>query len=91
MCCGNHRQQPHTTEPARHGTHAASSDMLRGPRRRQTVVYFEYIGPTGLTAIGGRSGARYRFDRNGAVVAVDPSDRRSLLAVPHLRQVTSPW
>jgi hypothetical protein len=55
------------------------------------VVYFEYVGPTGLTAVGAGSGGRYRFDRRGSVVAVDPSDRRSLLAVPHLRQVSSPW
>ncbi len=61
------------------------------PTRRQSVAYFEYVGPIGLTAVGACSGARYRFDRTGAVVAVDLSDRRSLLAVPHLRQVTSPW
>jgi hypothetical protein len=54
---------------------------------RQFVVCFEYVGPTGLTAIGGVSGRRYRFDRPGARVIVDPRDRPSLAAVPNLRQV----
>jgi hypothetical protein len=90
MCCGNQRQQFHATESAGPGTRLAAGNSADQPRR-QTVVYFEYVGPTGLTAVGAGSGARYRFDRQGAIVAVDPMDRRSLLAVPHLRQVAGPW
>lgn len=90
MCCGNQRQQFHAGNPAGHGVRLASSKASAGTRR-QAAVYFEYVGPTGLTAVGGASGARYRFERGGAVVTVDPRDRRSLQAIPSLRQVTSPW
>jgi len=91
MCCGNQRQQFLATEPPRHGMRAAGGTGVVQRKRRESVAYFEYVGPTGLTAVGASSGARYRFDHTGAVVAVNLSDRRSLLAVPHLRQVTSPW
>ena len=90
MCCGNSRQQWYATEPTRHAARVAGG-VARGPRKRQTAVYMEYTGQTALTAIGGRSGRRYRFEGTGALVAVDPSDRPSLLAVPHLRQAASPW
>jgi hypothetical protein len=92
MCCGDRRQQSRATERARPETRVASGkESPAAPRRRPSVVYMEYTGQTGLTALGGRSGARYRFEHAGAIVAVDPSDRRSLLAVPQLRQVASPW
>lgn len=89
MCCGNQRQQFHTTEASGRGAHHARGARAIQPRR-QTVLYFQYVGPTGLTAIGAGSGTRYRFDGRGATVAADPRDRRSLLAVPHLREVAGP-
>lgn len=46
---------------------------------------FEYIGRTALTAVGAVSGARYRFDRPGSRLRVDPRDRPSLARVPVLR------
>jgi hypothetical protein len=54
---------------------------------RQAVVCFEYVGQTRMTVIGGATGRRYRFDRPGARVTVDPRDRPSLAAVPNLRLV----
>ena len=69
----------------------AGAPPVSGARRRQTVVYFEYVGETGLTAVGAGSGKRYRFEGQGAIVAVDPMDRRSLGTVPRLRQVAGPW
>ncbi len=82
-CCGQQRGQfngpaiPRNAEPA-------------APRpERYAAAYFEYVGKTALTAIGPVTGARYRFERPGARVAVDPRDRRSLAAVPNLRQVVS--
>jgi len=51
------------------------------------VVQFEYVGRSSLMAIGPVTGRRYRFDGPGARVAVDRRDRRSLLSVPHLRQM----
>jgi hypothetical protein len=57
---------------------------------RYSHVFFEYIGPTALTAVGRASGKHYRFDRPGARVAVAPMDEASLRGVPSLRQVYSP-
>jgi hypothetical protein len=57
---------------------------------RQSYLVFEYAGRTGMTVVGGVSGRRYRFDAPGARVAVDPMDRASLSAVPHLRAVPGP-
>lgn len=47
---------------------------------------FEYVGATALTVIGPASGRRYRFDRPGVRIAVDPLDGAALDAVPHLRR-----
>jgi hypothetical protein len=62
----------------------------RAQPMRYSHVFFEYIGPTALTAIGRASGKHYRFDRPGARVAVEPMDEASLRGVPNLRQVYSP-
>jgi hypothetical protein len=50
-------------------------------------VFFEYVGRTGLTVVGPVTGRRYRFERPGARLEVDLKDRRSIAAVPHLRQI----
>jgi hypothetical protein len=57
---------------------------------RYSHVFFEYIGPTALTAVGRATGKQYRFDRPGARLPVEPADQASLGGVPHLRQVFSP-
>ena len=57
---------------------------------RATTVYFQYIGPSQLTAFGPFSGRAYRFATAGAILPVDPRDRRSLEAVPNLRRVAGP-
>lgn len=68
------------------GTRAISSETAPLAIRRY-AVQFEYFGKTALTAIGPISGKRYRFDRPGAVVPVDPRDRPGLARVPGLRLV----
>ena len=86
-CCGQQRQR-----------FSAGADKTR---RRQTAArpigprpsayaYFQYTGPTGLTVRAPNSGSRYRFNGAGAIVAVDPKDRRALAAVRQLRQVRGP-
>jgi hypothetical protein len=50
-------------------------------------VFFKYLGQTGMTVIGPRTGKRYRFDGPGATVEVDLRDRLSLAALPRLRQM----
>ncbi len=54
------------------------------------MVYFRYVGRTGLTVVGPITGTRYRFDRNGAVIPVDAKDGRSLAAIANLRRVAAP-
>jgi hypothetical protein len=51
---------------------------------------FEYLGPTALTVRGPISGRTYRFAKRGVLVSVDERDVRFLLAVPNLRQASSP-
>jgi hypothetical protein len=58
------------------------------PPARLSRVFFEYTGRTGLTVIGPVTGRQYRFGRPGARLEVDLKDRRSLVAVPNLRQMT---
>ena len=91
-CCGKTRKQFNKPVPA-----SEARGPLRGPltARSQTVprratVYFEYIGKTGLTVFGAVTGKRYRFDGNGAVVAVDLCDKPSMASVPNVRQVRNP-
>ena len=52
------------------------------------LVYFQFLGREAVTLVGPISGKRYRFAQYGAVVAVDPRDRRSLEAVRYLTRVT---
>lgn len=78
-CCGKHRQQL-----------TAQQRPAARPDRQPAIparVVFEYSGKTAMVVTGPISGSRYRFDRPGARLAVDPLDRRSLAAVPHLRQI----
>jgi len=85
-CCGSGR-------PAHGASIQASHRPVSAPRAqpaRYSHVFFEYIGPTALTAIGRATGKHYRFDRPGARVAVEPVDQPSLKGVPNLRLVYSP-
>ncbi|HEX6125309.1 MAG TPA: hypothetical protein VFZ23_08030 [Pyrinomonadaceae bacterium] len=53
------------------------------------TVHFEYVGKTGLTVIGSATKKKYRFERPGSRVEIDPRDRPSLAKVPNLREVTT--
>lgn len=86
-CCGNHRQKQYGKQSeaqARVQRHAPVHDIPSGDYEK---VFFQYVGKTGLTAIGPISGTRYRFVAPGAILPVDARDRRSLLNVPNLIQV----
>lgn len=77
-----------TTQPGP-GPVPASSVMQQRRSVVQTPIQFEYVGESGLTAIGPITGRHYRFVGPGARVAVDPRDAPSLRAVPRLKQVPS--
>jgi hypothetical protein len=89
-CCGKLRQQFHGTTPTHRDRERQEDAFSHREPIRYSFTYFQYLGRTGLTVVGPISGKRYRFDGYGAIVAVDPGDRRSLAAVPNLRQVRSP-
>jgi hypothetical protein len=53
------------------------------------AVRFEYVGATAMTVMGPVTGALYRFERTGAMLAVDPRDAPALGQVPRLRPAPS--
>jgi hypothetical protein len=88
-CCGKMRAAfgaPATIAGATAASPPAFAPASAGGFR-QSRVFFEYVGRSGLTVVGPATGRRYRFDRPGARLEVDLKDRRSLAGVPHLRQV----
>lgn len=54
------------------------------------IHYFEYVGSTGMTAVGPVTRRRYRFTSHGAIVAVDERDAPSMAGVPNVRRAKSP-
>ena len=85
MCCQGKRRELYQNIPSR-PVHEPAQAVVSTPVAPRTVVYFEYAGQTGLTAVGPITGKRYRFARPGATVAVDGRDAPSLAAVPQLRR-----
>jgi hypothetical protein len=81
------------TSPGYAGTHPAPAvAVARGvpvvaARAKAAGPVFEYVGRTGLTAASPVTGNRYRFDRAGARLVVDPRDSRWLLSVPNLSMI----
>ncbi len=80
-CCGKKRTQFAT--PPR----SSSAPVPRAEGVPPARAFLEYTGSTALSTRGPVSGRHYRFERPGARLEIDPRDRRSLLAVPHLREV----
>lgn len=84
-CCGQARQRLRwvdSNQPTpRHATLGTQSPSL---------IYFEYIGKTGLTVTGPITGQRYRFPKTGAKIAVDSNDAPSLAVNPNLQQTCNP-
>jgi hypothetical protein len=86
-CCGETRKEFRQISQAQ-TENGPTKGLSSQPRPEDaSPAYFQYFGKLGLTVIGPRTGKRYRFDNPGAVVAVDPRDRRALRAVPTLREV----
>lgn len=79
-CCGGGRRGSVRIAPAGRARDGS-------PPARRFSVTFEYVGSTALTVVGPVTGRRYRFDRRGARVVVDPRDRPGLARVPRLREV----
>ena len=86
-CCGQRRQQLRRGVPATR-SREESVDLSSELEAVYPSVYFQFLGREAVTLVGPISGKRYRFAQYGAVVAVDPRDRRSLEAVRYLTAVT---
>ena len=48
---------------------------------RQRRIYFQYNGKTALRVVGPFSGRQYRFERPGAIVAVEYRDRQEFVVL----------
>jgi len=59
--------------------------LATAPPPAKPRALFEYVGATALTVVGPATGLRYRFERTGARLQVDPRDRAALEALPQLR------
>lgn len=84
-CCGQRRAAWSGALPER-----PASPPLPGAQPGRTAVrlMFEYVGSgAAFTVESPRSGRRYRFERTGARLEIDPRDRPMLAALPQLRQV----
>ena len=86
-CCGQKRQQVSRAMPVQRANNPALSNNLNRPAAQAPITAFQYVGKTGLTAVGPVSGRHYRFSYPGAIVEVNARDRASLATVPGLRQV----
>jgi hypothetical protein len=83
-CCGkstNHSIAQTSSQPRVYAPATRGGDVADGS------VTFEYIGDSGLTAIGSVTRKRYIFTAPGVRVSVDRRDFESLLHIPVLRYV----
>jgi len=88
-CCGKKREQSSEIAPNQQNLEVTQNISSMPRLAPKGIVYFEYVGQTGLTVIGPITGRQYRFDSPAAVVAIDERDSPSLTAVPNLRQMKS--
>ena len=79
-CCGKSRG---TVE----GTFTSPRMQASRSGAHNSGVTFEYVGTTGLTAVGSVTKRVYLFTEPGMRVTADRRDALSLLAVPLLRQI----
>ncbi len=89
MCCGKDRAMLAQGSMSSQGSKLAPNTGGLRRRRPILVAYFEYTGRTAMTVIAPVTGLRYSFPAPGSRVAVDLRDRKSLAAIPQLRQVRS--
>jgi hypothetical protein len=88
-CCGKKRAQWPSTlrNETGGGVSRVSSSPVNPP---PGMVYFKYMGRSGVTVLGPTSGRTYQFFGLGAIAAVDPRDAPAVGSVPHLVRVAHP-
>ncbi len=86
-CCGDKRGEFYGRAPVGADLHGSAGSAAPSGRHLRFSIRFRYVGATGMTVVGPASRLRYRFDRHGAELDIDPRDRPGLAAVPNLREV----
>ena len=81
-CCGGNRSSRPSGSVARNAS-PANPVQVSIPR----VVVFRYDGRNSLLVFGRVTGRKYRFERPGAEVAVDPRDAASLATIATMTEV----
>ena len=86
-CCGKNRMA--ASQAKLRSDESAGPRTFLGPSAVAVSrpVIFECIGARGITVIGQGTGNHYRFVGYGARVSVNARDRKSVAAVPGLREV----
>lgn len=82
MCCGRNKRTSQFTS----SHHVANP----GTQINTAVPFgsrFQYVGATAVTIVGPMTGARYRFERPGSELQVDPRDCPALSRLPVLKPV----
>ena len=89
-CCGGRRTVWPSTAPTRPSVPASprAGSTAAEPSRPLLRLIYEYVGHTALTISSPHTGRRYRFDRPGARVELDPRDRALVAQLEQIRQVT---
>jgi len=84
-CCGQRRTQPRRSPSA--FVHELAAPTNSSGRFPMGIAFFEYIGQTAITVVGGATQRQYRFAQPNIPIVVDARDRWSLAKVPLLREV----
>jgi hypothetical protein len=88
-CCGQKRAAWTGSLPRR--AHVSTSPFTTTAAQvaasRVLRLVYEYVGPSAVSITSPNTGRRYRFERKGARLEIDPRDRPLLDALPQLRRV----
>jgi len=87
MCCGKAREQLQQKLLGLRPPNPVAAGIQQARPAGNGARSFEYVGRTSMTVVGGSTGRRYRFERPGARVSIDPRDRPSVASIRALRQV----
>lgn len=86
-CCGQKRAELSNWVETDHVTAKNERAASRQTPVDASPAYFQYVGHKALTVLGRETHQVYRFEKPGAIIAVDRRDQRALEAVPVLRLV----
>lgn len=95
MCCGRNtlpktyvqnQTLPNKVVPLRSAAKLATGSVAT-TRASVPASSFVYGGNTGLTVVSPITSKRYRFDRPGSRLEVDPRDRSWMTFIPNLKLV----